>query len=206
MVMTASNGDLVIQGQPPTTRSAQPTAQAATTAQEAATTAQEAARTAQEAQRLAERSVRDQITEQVRTQITGAAAQPGATPAPPAPDLPHRFTIRGPNGEETIIGMPPAGEIIPPQVVDISLAFFFTIAFIIVGLPIARAFARRMDRKSGTVQIPNEVSTQLAHLNQAVDAIALEVERITEGQRFTTKLLSEQRDAARQTLPSAANR
>jgi hypothetical protein len=29
-------------------------------------------------------------------------------------------------------------------------------------------------------------------LEQAVDAIAVEVERISEGQRFTTKLLSEQ--------------
>ena len=33
---------------------------------------------------------------------------------------------------------------------------------------------------------------RLARLEQAVDAIALEVERISEGQRFTTKLLSEQ--------------
>ena len=159
MVMTASNGHLVIQDPlPATTRAVQPAAQA-------------------------------------------------GVPAPPAPPEPqHTFTIRGPNGERTIIGMPPANEIIPPQAVDISLAFFFTMAFIIVGLPIARAFARRMDRKSGTVQIPNEVTTQLANLNQAVDAIALEVERISEGQRFTTRLLSEQRDAARQTLPSAAER
>jgi hypothetical protein len=33
---------------------------------------------------------------------------------------------------------------------------------------------------------------RLARLERAVDAIALEVERISEGQRFTTKLLSEQ--------------
>lgn len=33
---------------------------------------------------------------------------------------------------------------------------------------------------------------RLSRLEQAVDAIALEVERISEGQRFTTKLLSEQ--------------
>jgi hypothetical protein len=33
---------------------------------------------------------------------------------------------------------------------------------------------------------------RLARIEQAVDAIALEVERISEGQRFTTKLLSEQ--------------
>jgi hypothetical protein len=34
-----------------------------------------------------------------------------------------------------------------------------------------------------------------AQFGQALDAIALEVERISEGQRFTTKLLSERRDA-----------
>jgi hypothetical protein len=101
--------------------------------------------------------------------------------------------------------MPPANEIIPPQVVDISLAFFLMLAVIIIGLPLARAFARRMDRKSAAPQMPTEVSAQLSQLNQAVDAIALEVERISEGQRFTTRLLSEQRDA-RQTLPSAADR
>ena len=35
-------------------------------------------------------------------------------------------------------------------------------------------------------------------LERAVDAIALEVERISEGQRFVTKLLAERGDAARQ--------
>jgi hypothetical protein len=63
-----------------------------------------------------------------------------------------------------------------------------------------------MDRRPGPTQIPGEVSAQLNQLNQAVDAIALEVERISEGQRFTTRLLSEQRDVARQTLPSSTDR
>jgi hypothetical protein len=107
----------------------------------------------------------------------------------------------------TTFGMPPASEIIPPQAVDISIAFFLMVAVIIIGLPLARAFARRMDRKGGgPAQIPREVSDQLVQINQAVDAIALEVERISEGQRFTTRLLSEQRDAAQQTLRSGAQR
>lgn len=137
-------------------------------------------------------SLRDQIRQAVRAQI--AAGVKGAT-APPAPHSP-------------IIGVPPfdPNNVIPPQAVDISIAFFLTIAAIIIGLPLARAFARRMDRRSTGAQIPGEISTQLAQLNQSVDAIALEVERISEGQRFTTRLLSEQRDAARQTLPSGANR
>ena len=94
---------------------------------------------------------------------------------------------------------------IPPQAVDISIAFFIMIAAVVIGLPLARAFGRRMDRRD-TAQIPNEISSQLTHLNQAVDAIALEVERISEGQRFTTRLLSEQKEAARQPLSSGAGR
>lgn len=144
----------------------------------------------------------EQIKQQVQAEID--AATQGATTRPPRE--PREFRIRGPNGEQTIIGMPPASEIIPPQAVDIAFGFFWMVAAIIIGLPIARAFGRRMDRKGGIAQVPGEVSAQLAHLNQAIDAIALEVERISEGQRFTTRLLSEQRESARQTLPSAADR
>jgi hypothetical protein len=35
------------------------------------------------------------------------------------------------------------------------------------------------------------IDERLARIEQAVDAMAIEVERISEGQRFTTKLLSE---------------
>jgi hypothetical protein len=123
---------------------------------------------------------------------------------------PHPITIHGSNGQTTVIDLPAgfsAKNVIPPQAVDISIAFFLTMAFIIVGLPIARALARRMDRRgAGSPQIPGEVTAQLTQLNQAVDAIALEVERISEGQRFTTRLLSEQRDASRQTLPASSGR
>lgn len=197
MVISTWNGYLIVQTQQATTKSAQPAPKAAAT-------------TAAEAQRLADKSFRDQIREQVRASVAGAVAQgKGNAPVPPTPpETPRTFTIRGPNGEQTVIGVPSynANDVIPPQAVDISIAFFITIATIIIGLPLARAIARLMDRRSATPSIPNEVTAQLAQLNQAVDAIALEVERITEGQRFTTRLLSEQRDAARQTLPSAADR
>ncbi|HEY2379132.1 MAG TPA: hypothetical protein VGH98_24335 [Gemmatimonadaceae bacterium] len=40
-------------------------------------------------------------------------------------------------------------------------------------------------------QRPPLDENRLQHLEQAVDAIAIEVERISEGQRYTTKLLAE---------------
>lgn len=43
---------------------------------------------------------------------------------------------------------------------------------------------------------PQVADERMTRLEQAVDAIAFEVERISEGQRFTTRLLSEQSRAA----------
>src|ERR1700730_10683028 len=113
----------------------------------------------------------------------GAAAAPVLAPAPPTPpDGPRTSTIRGRDGTQTITLPPHVFEnTIPQQAVDISIAFFMTLAIVIIGLPLARAFARRMDRRGGTAQVSNEGSAQLAHLNHAVDAIALEVERISQG-------------------------
>lgn len=50
-------------------------------------------------------------------------------------------------------------------------------------------------QRSGRLSIPDadlqEMRDRLGQLQQAVDAIAIEVERLSEGQRFTTKLLAE---------------
>jgi hypothetical protein len=155
------------------------------------------------------RNIREQVRQTIRAQIAGGTDQGGVPVPPPAPAEPRTITIRGRDGSQTVVGLPAgfnARDVIPPQAVDISIAFFVTIAIIIIGLPIARAIARRMDRRPGPAQIPSDVSAQLNQLTQAVDAIALEVERISEGQRFTTRLLSEQRDSMRQTLPSPTSR
>jgi hypothetical protein len=69
--------------------------------------------------------------------------------------------------------------------------------------PIAIGFARMMWKRSSRPVIPAavpETAARLGRLEQSVDAIAVEVERITEGQRFITRLLSESRTPA---LPAA---
>ncbi len=71
----------------------------------------------------------------------------------------------------------------------VPIALFMMIAVISIGVPIARAYARRLDRGAG--KLPTEVAARLERMEQAIDSIAVEVERISEGQRFTTKLLSE---------------
>ena len=179
------------------------------------TTTNQSPTTNQDLQNAA-RDLRDAIRNNVNQEIINArtqalaqaaAARAAGAAAPLPPQGPGDLVIRRPDGN-TVISVPPpwADHAIPQQAVDITIAFFITVAAIIIGLPLARAFARRMDRRGAGAQVPNEIASQLTHLNQAVDAIALEVERISEGQRFTARLLSEQRDTARQTLPSGVDR
>ena len=85
----------------------------------------------------------------------------------------------------------------------VPVALFVSSAFVVVGLPIARALAKKMERDAGHPRIPAEVSQRLERMEHAIDTIAVEVERISEGQRFVTKLLAE-RPAARPELPDSA--
>jgi hypothetical protein len=67
-------------------------------------------------------------------------------------------------------------------------------------LPLSVAWARRVWRRTPQPIAPrgDEPSPRFDRLEQAVDAIAIEVERISENQRFLTKLLAE-----RQAAPAA---
>ncbi len=82
-----------------------------------------------------------------------------------------------------------------PDVV-VPLGAFLTAIVIAVGVPLVRAYSRRMDAQSKNPQIPSDVAARLERMEQAIDSVALEVERISEGQRFTTKLLSEGKSAS----------
>lgn len=85
----------------------------------------------------------------------------------------------------------------------VPLAFFAMIA--IIGRPLVQALASRMEQKSAGPRIPSDVTARLERMEQALDSIAVEVERISEGQRFTTKLLAERSaDGAHQRVGQVA--
>ena len=164
----------------------------------------------QELQRAA-REIRTQVQRELQEQARGSNQVP-QPPTPVAPPVPPGVVVSPIDGQEHVFvsgsqfPFNPRNEQIPPEAVDMAMGFFFTVVAIIIGLPIARAFARRMDRKAVAPQVPAEVTQQLNHLAQAVDAIAVEVERISEGQRFTTRLLAEQREGAQHALPTGSER
>lgn len=87
------------------------------------------------------------------------------------------------------MGVP--GELIP-------IVLFIMVGVTIIGAPIARAIARRIERgtNGGGTALPNETAARLERMEHAIDAIAVEVERIAEGQRFTSKLLAGRQDGA----------
>jgi hypothetical protein len=73
----------------------------------------------------------------------------------------------------------------------VPIAGMTMIVMLVLGVPFVRALARRWERQPLQQTVPPEVTARLERIEQAVDAVAIEVERISEGQRFTTKLLSD---------------
>ncbi len=111
-------------------------------------------------------------------QVARAAAVPGAAVDPPEP--------------------PRSG---PPEEFWVLTAIFGSIVLI----PITIAYARRIWRKGATVvtNIPKELTERLMRVEQTVEASAIEIERIGEGQRFMTRLFTEGPQAGH-ALPAAA--
>jgi hypothetical protein len=128
------------------------------------------------------RQVRD-IAKQTR--IAAQEARQAAKDAAQSPDAPHIATTAPPPAFD-------ANNVIPPQVEGISYAFFITVAVCVVGLPLTRAFGRLLDRKAAYKPVAGpDLTPHIRQLQDSVDAMAIELERISEGQRFTAKLLAE---------------
>ena len=60
-----------------------------------------------------------------------------------------------------------------------------------IALSMSRLIWKRSSRMALAPVAPAESGERLERIEQAVDAIAIEVERVSEGQRFVTRLLSE---------------
>jgi hypothetical protein len=57
--------------------------------------------------------------------------------------------------------------------------------------PLVRAWARRLEGRASSTLPLAQIEDRLDRIERGVEAIALEVERVSEGQRFVTKLLAE---------------
>ena len=73
----------------------------------------------------------------------------------------------------------------------VPIAFFITAIIISIGIPIVRALVRRMDRASAIPAGQPDTTARLERIEQAIDAMSIEVERIAENQRFVTRLMTD---------------
>jgi hypothetical protein len=108
----------------------------------------------------------DKQLEQANAAVSRAAGIPGAI-VPPPPPPPQS----GPPEEFWVI----AGLILVPT------AFILTIAY-----------ARRLWRRgaAAVTAIPQDIYDRFTRVEQSIDSVAVEVERIGEGQRYLTRLMS----------------
>ncbi len=88
---------------------------------------------------------------------------------------------------------------------------FFSLMF---AIPIVLYFARRRWKKgtgskpANRGELPGESAQRLERLEQGMESIAIEIERVSEGQRFVTKLLSEAAEpvgASRRSVPESTD-
>ena len=73
----------------------------------------------------------------------------------------------------------------------IPIAGMLMIIVLSIGVPLVIALGKKWERQAQLPKVPSDMTDRLTRMEQAIDAMAVEIERISEGQRFTTKLLAE---------------
>lgn len=91
--------------------------------------------------------------------------------------------------------------VIPPEAKEISIWFFGTAAVTIISLGIIRPWARWLDRRAHAAPPGPDVTPRFDRIEQAIEAVAIEVERISEGQRYTSKIMHDARALPAPDLP-----
>lgn len=142
---------------------------------------------------------------QTTPQIVTTSSQPSPAPATPEAPVVIRRIPRGGSqiildrrGDQTVI----TSSELPPDLWRLARGAERT-AFGLMGLlaaivilgPFARMFARRSERRAqmAPVMETQALQRQIEQLQQSVDAMSIEMERISESQRFQSKLLFESR-------------
>ena len=137
--------------------------------------------------------------------------KPGMPQRPDAPAAPAAPVVLSPvpegggrliidkQGDRTVIttaSLPPEVMRLATMAEETAFGLLGLIVVIVILGPFARMIARRMERRPETVASNDNarlLQQQLLQLQQSMDAMSVEVERISESQRFQSKLLHEKR-------------
>jgi hypothetical protein len=77
---------------------------------------------------------------------------------------------------------------VPPRVENLGYAFLLMIAVIAVGKPLARAFGSIIERRALKQPMAPEFGARLERIEQGIEAVSIEIERISESQRYLLKV------------------
>lgn len=84
----------------------------------------------------------------------------------------------------------PVRDLVSREAVQVSWAFAAGIGFLCIGLPIARAIARFIDRRSTALardtSLHRQFDSRFETLERNLDTVAIEIERLSEAQRFAS--------------------
>ncbi|MDZ7631362.1 MAG: hypothetical protein U5K74_08455 [Gemmatimonadaceae bacterium] len=161
-----------------------------------------------------ERAERPEAVERPEQPEAPQAVQPPAPPqAPAAPGAiiiggetpaPGRITIERNGKTYTIDGATGGGDVststgtpfpsdIPPGVQSLATTAIVSFALMVAAYPIFGFLKALVNRRASTQQLlpPRDTTDRLQRIEAAVEAMSVEVERISEGQRFVTKVLAE---------------
>ncbi len=124
---------------------------------------------------------------------------PSATLAPGPWSEPIRRLAEAANRRQEAItvadgGAPPfpPHDDIPDEIVPLVGMIFGLIASVIILFPIARALGRRIDRRTAAAApVPSDFGMRFDRIEQAIETMAVEVERVSEAQRYSARLLTE---------------
>ena len=158
-----------------------------------------------------ETSVQAAVTAQPARATVSADQAPvvaGSPDAPATPEAPATLAPIPPGGGRVIVdrdgnrttittaSLPPDVLHLARMAQETAFGLIGLLAVIIIVGPFARMIARRMERRAEVNAVTDNgrvLHQQLEQLQQSVDAMSLEVERISESQRFQSKLLHEKR-------------
>jgi hypothetical protein len=125
---------------------------------------------------------------------TGVAAE---TPAPNRIIINGKdISVDGGDGTVTTTGFPFPTDV-PPGVQSIATTAIVSFAFMIAAFPVFSFLKALVNRRASTqAMLPSRDTTdRLQRIEAAVEAMSVEVERISEGQRFVTRVLAERSSA-----------
>ncbi len=174
-------------------------------------------------QQQAQREVQ-QVVEQTNRESRAKAGAAPTTNASVVKDAGGRIIVTGPNGKTIVIdprvgldgdqiqemvhtALQPTVEDRGPKVPDAVLAIVamaFTFLLLVVWMISRGISGRRTASGTTTAVLPAEATARLARIEQAVEAVAIEVERISEAQRYSAQLLTDRLATPAPTLPAVA--